>query len=72
MTTKMVRKFTQKIVSAELHGKTRNAIEQEVWHFLHHVGLLPHVSTHTLQRSPVEADAASLEFMEFMGKKSKT
>ncbi len=59
MTAKMVRKFSEKIMPVELHGKTRNVIEQVIRRFLHHLGLIHHVSTHTAQRSPVETEAIS-------------
>ena len=69
MTVKMVRRFAQKIIPDELQGKSRFAIEQIVRCFLHHVGLTHRVSTHTAQRNPVETEAASTEFMEFMRRK---
>ncbi len=65
----MVQKFAKKIMPAELHGKTRNAIEQVVRRFLHHLGLMHRISTHTAQRSPVETETPSNEFMEYMRQK---
>ena len=68
VTTKMVRKFVEKVMP-EFRPKTKIAKQQCVRRFLCHAGYSHRLSTHTAQRKPKETKKASSEFMEFMRRK---
>ena len=66
MTTRMVRKFAEKIVpnfQVRTHRVLRNEV---VRRFLRRVGLTDRVGTHVAQANNKMSEAASREFMEFM------
>lgn len=65
LTTRMVRKFAEGIMS-EFQGIHRETRNQAVGHIFHRVGLTHHVVTHVVQKTPCESEVASKEFMEFM------
>ena len=68
VTTKLVRKFVEKVMP-EFCPKKKIAKEQCDRHFLRHAGYSHCLFTHTAQIKPKEMKKASPEFMEFMRRK---
>ena len=66
VTTRMVRKFAEKIVP-DFHKKTHRVIRSPVVRrYLRRVGLRHHAGTHVVQTNNKHSEAASREFMEIM------
>ena len=69
VTTRMVRKFAEKIVP-DFHKKTHRVIRsQVVRRFLRRIGLTHRAGTHVAQTNNKNSEAASREFMEVMRQK---
>ena len=69
VTTRMVRKFAEKIVP-NFQGRTHRVLRNEVVRrFLRRIGLTHRVGTHVAQANNKMSEAASREFMEFMRQK---